>query len=512
MPNYNFKINKHSLFAFVFICMCNFVFGQNYTPKQIDSLNKLAKAERIKGNFKNSLQMYLLNVKESERLKYSKGITESHFGAGFTYNSLENHSKAIEHFAIAEQQKYTQTNHAMQSEINRFIGGSYTELGLYKKAIEKQNKAIALAEKEGGPNLNLRKAMNYIDMAVAYDRMGNQDSTHSKLTKAFYYVKRSVDFTDKFTKVEKDGFAAATASNIGAFWSDHNNVDSAQYYFQQALALNKGVNNNSANFFVYNQLGDFYLKQKKYFDAIESYKKAIELSKESKNHLRNKNPYKGISEAYRLLGDEEKSVAYYQEFIKINDSVNASEKKGVDTAFKKILNEEKTLQEQTKSRLYWVIGGILLLATLLSFFAYWFYQNMRRKKDNTISNSEDRLAQKREIIEQKEKEAEELKVKVNESFEEVVKLAKENSSEFFSRFQETYPEFRSKLLQINPDLKITELTLCAYIYLGFNTKDIAEYTFKAEKTIRNNKHNIRKRLDVPAKSDFTIWLHNQTNS
>lgn len=506
MSIHNLKINKHSFFTFAFICMCNFVFAQNFTPKEIDSLNKSAKAERTKGNFKKSLQMYLLNVKESERLKYSKGITESHFGAGFTYNSLENHSKAIEHFAIAEQQEYTKTNLAMQSEINRFIGGSYTDLGLYKKAIEKQNKAIALAEKEGGPNLNLRKAMNYIDMAVAYDRLGNQDSTHSKLTKAFYYVKRSVDHTERFTKAEKDGFAAATASNLGAFWSDHHNVDSAEYYFKEALALNEGVVNNSANFFVYNQLGDFYLKNKKYHNAIGSYEKAIELSKESKNLLRNENPYKGIAEAYRLLGDEEKSVAYTQEFIKINDSVAASEKKGVDTAVKKIVNEEKTIQEQTKSKLYWVIGGILLLATLLSFFAYWFHQKMKKKNENIISDSEEKLAQKREIIEQKEQETKELKLKVNESFEEVIKLAKENSPEFFTRFQEVYPDFVNKILKINPNFRTSELTLCAYVFLGFTTKDIATYTFKSANTVHSRKYNLRKKLQISPEENMELWL------
>ena len=148
---------------------------------------------------------------------------------------------------------------------------------------------------------------------------------------------------------------------------------------------------------------------------------------------------------------------------------------------------------------------IIILISALSLLAvsvlYIFYRKTHKKKEEATIN-----------LQQEKENVEVLSKKVNESFEEIIHLAKTNSPEFWGRFQEIYPEFRNKLLEINPDLKTTELTLCAYILLGFNTKDVAEYTFKAEKTIRNNKYNVRKRLDVPAKTDFTIWLRNQADS
>jgi DNA-binding NarL/FixJ family response regulator len=107
---------------------------------------------------------------------------------------------------------------------------------------------------------------------------------------------------------------------------------------------------------------------------------------------------------------------------------------------------------------------------------------------------------------QQDQQVRALKKKVNESFEEVIQLAKENSPEFWGRFQEVYPEFRERILIINPNLKTSELILCAYIYLGFNTKDIARYTFKAVQTIKNNKYNLRKRLNVPQQEDITLWM------
>lgn len=97
-----------------------------------------------------------------------------------------------------------------------------------------------------------------------------------------------------------------------------------------------------------------------------------------------------------------------------------------------------------------------------------------------------------------------LKQKSNETFDTLIRLAKNNSPEFWAYFQENNPDFSRKLLEICQNLKTIELILCAYIYLGFNTKDIAEYTFKAVQTIKNNKYNLRKKLSITTKDDMVI--------
>ncbi|RZJ48454.1 MAG: tetratricopeptide repeat protein, partial [Chryseobacterium sp.] len=95
---------------------------------------------------------------------------------------------------------------------------------------------------------------------------------------------------------------------------------------------------------------------------------------------------------------------------------------------------------------------------------------------------------------------------------DVRKLARENSAEFFIKFQEVYPHFTKKMLNINPNFKVSELTFAAYIYLGFNTKQIADYTFKAVKTIENNRYNLRKKLEISPEKDLQIWLRNYIDS
>ena len=85
-------------------------------------------------------------------------------------------------------------------------------------------------------------------------------------------------------------------------------------------------------------------------------------------------------------------------------------------------------------------------------------------------------------------------------------MAKNNHPNFYTRFQEIYPDFQEKLLSINPNLQNSELVLLAYIYLNFETKEIAAYTFKSEKTIYNRRYNLRKKLNISSLEDLCIWL------
>ncbi|PWN58322.1 hypothetical protein C1634_022460 [Chryseobacterium viscerum] len=55
-------------------------------------------------------------------------------------------------------------------------------------------------------------------------------------------------------------------------------------------------------------------------------------------------------------------------------------------------------------------------------------------------------------------------------------------------------------------MKVSELTLRAYLYLGFSSKEISEFTFRAYKTIENNRRSIRKRLAVDSTLDVSLLL------
>ena len=90
-------------------------------------------------------------------------------------------------------------------------------------------------------------------------------------------------------------------------------------------------------------------------------------------------------------------------------------------------------------------------------------------------------------VELKKEKTKELEQKLNESFSELIELAKTNDPAFLKRFQEIYPEPTKRLLKEHPNLTNTELNLAAMIFLNFPSKDIATYTFVEHRTVQTKK-------------------------
>lgn len=107
-----------------------------------------------------------------------------------------------------------------------------------------------------------------------------------------------------------------------------------------------------------------------------------------------------------------------------------------------------------------------------------------------------------EIIENKKQ----LNTKINDSFSEILLLAKTNDPSFLSRFQEVYPEFCSNIKSILPDITQNELHFCGFLKLKLSTKDIAEYQFVTPKAIQNRKNKLWKRLNLDPKIDLYDYL------
>lgn len=119
-----------------------------------------------------------------------------------------------------------------------------------------------------------------------------------------------------------------------------------------------------------------------------------------------------------------------------------------------------------------------------------------REETTILKNQTELLANETEV----------LASKVNESFSDLVQLAKRNDSAFLSRFQEVYPDFIEKLLDINEDLSGADLHLCAMIKLNFSSKEIATYMSILHKSAQQKKYRLRKKLNVPSDQDLYVFF------
>ena len=92
------------------------------------------------------------------------------------------------------------------------------------------------------------------------------------------------------------------------------------------------------------------------------------------------------------------------------------------------------------------------------------------------------------------------------TLDDLYESAKTRDPNFYTKFQNLYPDFFKNISEINSEIQKNELHLLAYIYLNFETKEIADILFLSPKTIQNKKHNIRKKLNIQSSEDLYIWL------
>lgn len=284
------------------------------------------------------------------------------------------------------------------------------------------------------------------------------------------------------------------------FMTINKNEDSVKFYIDKAEFLLKTSASEFDKLFFYYTSGKFYTINKEYDKALECYNKSLEIAVKIRRPKNIVNNYKKISEVYQLQSNVPKANEYLLKYTKLKDSIADADVLAMQASEKKIIDDERQISKKSKQKLFYILSAALMLCVVIGSFNFLYYRKVR-KKDSLLKENE-------VIINQKDKQVKELKLKVNESFEEIITLAKENRPEFLSRFQEVYPDFAKKLLQINSDLNPSELKFCALLFFNFSIKDMAKYTYTSPKTIQNRKTLIRKRLNIPLESNISIWIRN----
>ncbi|MGU9939292.1 helix-turn-helix transcriptional regulator, partial [Empedobacter brevis] len=90
--------------------------------------------------------------------------------------------------------------------------------------------------------------------------------------------------------------------------------------------------------------------------------------------------------------------------------------------------------------------------------------------------------------------------------EDLITLAKNDEQAFYTKFHEVYPNFTQNLLIKFPALSTTELRLCSFLKLNFDTKKIAIYTNSSVKSIDSKKYRLRKKLNLSPKDELYSFI------
>lgn len=167
-------------------------------------------------------------------------------------------------------------------------------------------------------------------------------------------------------------------------------------------------------------------------------------------------------------------------------------KVALNIAVESLEKEKQAEQDQERRKLYFLIFTVIILSLVTIYFIRKAYLKKQKHKD--------------ELIEVKSTETDELKKKINSSFDEVANLAKANDPFFLVRFKEVYPEFYNNLISRHPNLSDHDMKFCAYIRLDLSTKEIVEFENISKRTVEAKKYRLKKKLELSTETDLTKWI------
>ncbi|WP_131828798.1 hypothetical protein [Elizabethkingia occulta] len=377
------------------------------------------------------------------------------------------------------------------------------KVSLAQKQLEGSLKALDLISSKKDVNSRLLCSQLYMLMADAYTEMNNDKKAH-------FYADQSIKSIQTISEQEylqapKIYYCKAYIYFYKAWlYLKQNQPDLALPFIQRAHseALKEGQGYMAPFMEVY---GDYYLQTGNYSKAIDYYLRTIGNKKEfgqTPEYVQSK-----VATAYSMLGKYDKESLYLKEssdMLKLNIE---KDKVHLQRELQNIQQDYNTEKSKDKIRNAIILVLIILGYVFVLLLFLFKYRKIKEKKKRISEEKEKLLIHKKSIIAEKENiiEALRLRQKGNQ-FSELIEIAKENSPQFWVSFHQLYPEVYEKMVNISPKIKVPELTFCAYLYLGFSTKDIAEYTCVTVRAVETRKSRLREKYSIPSGIDFYNWI------
>lgn len=481
--------------------LSNLFYAQDQS--EIDFLVKQINTIQLSGESDKVLEASQKLIKLSNASKNEKGLSYGNYYLASYYYDHAKFKQSINHAKEAQKYaSYLETDQTHSANISSLLGGNYLLLELYTLSFKNYNKALEILKTK--PNKTTKDSLTessvYSHLSYIYQNINKPDSMHYFLQKEDTIL-RKIDLQDAY--IQK----GCSCLGFGNYYMNQNKTDSAQYYYNKSLDHFKDkIHPCKIESLI--GLGNLFTVQKNYLQAQSFYDQALKSF--DQHHFPDilSELYKKIAELKIAQGIATEAKQYQDLYLKTNKELDDRMKNERDFALNEVIKEEKvkhTLEAKKTQRTTLIIISLLVFITLIIIYL------LKKSKSKNLKSIEiaQQLLKEKEITEQ---ETHKLKQQINEAFDEIIQLAKDNNPSFYTRFQEVYPKFQSKMLQLNESLKPSELTFAAYVYLGFTTKEIADCTFKAIKTIENNRYNFRKKINLSPEKDLQIWLRNYIDS
>jgi len=504
-----------------------------------------------KYNLSLQLQFAKKALKASQENAYEIGTMKSHLALGMVYLNRGYYAETLENLQKADSFAYTLNALSSLMHCKYLMGNTHNYLSNSKVATNYYLEALKI-QKEANDNVGI--GLSLAGIGLSFIHLGKLDSA------LVYYNKSSTYLKD----IPELNFH--NVNNIATIFLEQKHPKKALLAFQETLTFSYTINDKKGEAIALANMGIAHRQLKQYDKAFSLSKQALSISKKLGYSRITYDIYKDIAETYQELKQNDSANSYFQKYHTLKNLTqnDASQRKIAELQVlyqserknrQLIENEEqiRKLEKQKKIDQLWIFVIGLVLVSLISLggmLFVWLSLKNRQKKALNLKNEE--LLQTQRLVLQKELEKkelitehlqQELEYKNKDLTNFALDIARKN--EFTSKIlnelrrmdtgrnkklrelisyttnhfqinktleklqfevEKVNQEFYSTLTQKHPSLTPHEHSLCAFIRLNLNTKDIAAIRNVEIKSVEMSRYRLRKKLKISPEVNLSLFL------
>lgn len=363
-----------------------------------DCYNTLGAYYYINSEFLKSIKYHQNALTIRKKLNDEKGLMKSYNNIGSSFKELGDYKKETEYYMLALKISEKLKDTLVWAAVLNNLSDVFSRQDQYEIAEEYNNKVLLMRER-----LNDKKgiASTLINLAVLYYK-------EKKYVKSEAYYKRLEAILNDI----KDNYMSAKYhANYAALLKDLGRLDDAVYHINKSIDINNTIGNSNSNLVNYINLSAIYETQKEPKKANESYKHALDLSKETGSLQWQRQAYLGLSTTfeqlkkynlayenrvqYEILKDSLNSVIFKTNLNDINEKYQTEKKENEIIKLKQLQQTaELNITQQTllvQKRNYTIIFIFIMLFTaiIISYLLFNRYRILQKQKqENAIIETE----------------------------------------------------------------------------------------------------------------------------
>lgn len=246
-----------------------------------------------------------------DRDEINNGLARSYGSIAIVFSEQSNYAKALQYNLKAASIYEANRDLPKIAHVYNNIGIVYQSLGEDFKALDYFIKC-----------LKIQKKIRSKSAGITMTNIGNIYLRQKNYPKAFdYYIIAQTHFA-KYPDPRGEG---ELYNNIGLYYKAITNTLKSLEYFTKAAKLFGSINDKFGIADTYYFMGDIYLQQKDYHQALVNTNKSLALAKELEILEQIRNAEKNISIIYEKLGQPEQALSHFKLYKEATDSLNNNE-------------------------------------------------------------------------------------------------------------------------------------------------------------------------------------------